>query len=124
MRVLANRAGRLGDAHASSSSIAFARACAGSRPWTSKRFGDLVADREDRVERRHRLLEDEADLAPRTSRISRSSQPSRSRPLKRIGPPLIRPGGCTSRRIDSAVTDLPLPDSPTMPSVSPGAARS
>ena len=26
------------------------------------RFGDLIADREDRVERRHRLLEDEADL--------------------------------------------------------------
>ena len=34
-------------------------------------------------------------------------------------PPAIRPGGCTSRMIDSAVTDLPLPDSPTRPSVSP-----
>ena len=31
----------------------------------------------------------------------------------------MRPGGCTSRMIDSAVTDLPLPDSPTRPSVSP-----
>ena len=35
-------------------------------------------------------------------------------------PPEMRPGGCTSRMIDSAVTDLPLPDSPTRPSVSPG----
>ena len=33
----------------------------------------------------------------------------------------MRPGGCTSRRIESAVTDLPLPDSPTRPSVSPRA---
>ena len=31
----------------------------------------------------------------------------------------MRPGGCTRRMIDSAVTDLPLPDSPTSPSVSP-----
>ena len=31
------------------------------------------------------------------------------------------PGGWSSRRIANAVTDLPLPDSPTRPSVSPGA---
>ena len=31
----------------------------------------------------------------------------------------MRPGGCTSRMIESAVTDLPLPDSPTSASVSP-----
>src|SRR5262245_4102458 len=31
----------------------------------------------------------------------------------------MRPGGWTRRMIDSAVTDLPLPDSPTRPSVSP-----
>ena len=35
-------------------------------------------------------------------------------------PPTMRPGGwATSRRIDSAVTLLPLPDSPTTASVSP-----
>jgi hypothetical protein len=34
-------------------------------------------------------------------------------------PPAIRPGGWTSRMIERAVTDLPLPDSPTSPSVSP-----
>ena len=37
-----------------------------------------------------------------------------------IWPPTILPGGVGIRRmIDSAVTLLPQPDSPTMPSVSP-----
>ena len=31
----------------------------------------------------------------------------------------MRPGGSTSRMIEKAVSDLPLPDSPTSPSVSP-----
>ena len=45
-------------------------------------------------------------------------------PSKRIAPPTMRPGGVgTSRMIDSAVTLLPQPDSPTTPSVSPGADR-
>src|SRR5262245_24062279 len=57
--------------------------------------------------------------APRTFCISCSCSGSRSRPLKRIRPPAIRPGGGTSRRIDIAVIDLPLPDSPTRQSVSP-----
>ena len=34
---------------------------------------------------------------------------------------MMRPGGCSSRRMENAVTDLPLPDSPTSPSVSPAA---
>ena len=59
--------------------------------------------------------------APRTFCISRSSSVRRSRPLNTIVPPAIRPGRCTRRRIDSAVTDLPLPDSPTRHSVSPAA---
>ena len=37
-----------------------------------------------------------------------------------IWPPLTCPGGCSSRMIEKAVTDFPLPDSPTTPSVSPG----
>src|SRR5437773_12003581 len=36
-----------------------------------------------------------------------------------ILPPTILPGSGTRRRTDSAVTVLPLPDSPTMPRVSP-----
>src|SRR5579864_8552244 len=43
----------------------------------------------------------------------------RSWPLNRTLPPTILPGRC-SRMMLSAVTDLPQPDSPTMPSVSPG----
>src|SRR5262245_41969280 len=57
--------------------------------------------------------------APRTFCIARSSSVIRSRPLNRIRPPAIRPGRWTRRRIDSAVTDFPLPDSPTRQSVSP-----
>src|SRR5438034_4353931 len=57
--------------------------------------------------------------APRTFRIADSNKDSRSRPLKRTLPRAMRPGGWTRRMIDSAVTDLPLPDSPTRPSVSP-----
>src|SRR6266536_4939189 len=40
-----------------------------------------------------------------------------------IAPLTILPGGCgISRMSDSAVTDLPQPDSPTMPRVSPAAS--
>src|SRR4051812_15124737 len=51
-----------------------------------------------------------------------SGSPSRSTPSNSTSPPWIRPGGCgTSRMIESAVTLLPQPDSPTMPSVRPRA---
>src|SRR5688500_9286596 len=36
-----------------------------------------------------------------------------------MAPCSTRPGGCTSPRIENAVSDLPLPDSPTSDSVSP-----
>ena len=59
--------------------------------------------------------------SPRTSRIPSSSSFSRSRPLKRISPATIRPGGLgISRSTLSAVTLLPEPDSPTSPTTSPG----
>ena len=41
------------------------------------------------------------------------------RPPGRIEPGSMRPGGRTRRRMDSAVTLLPHPDSPTTPTVSP-----
>src|SRR5579859_336225 len=40
---------------------------------------------------------------------------------RRICPSTMRPGRSIKRRIDSAVTLLPLPDSPTMPRTSPSA---
>ncbi len=57
---------------------------------------------------------------PRTWRISSSESASRSRPSKRISPVGISAGGMSCRRmIDSEVTLLPQPDSPTSPRVSP-----
>src|SRR6516162_868901 len=55
---------------------------------------------------------------PRMPSRSDSLRARRSRPLNITRPPAIRPGGCTRRRIESAVTDFPLPDSPTSASVS------
>ena len=57
---------------------------------------------------------------PRIARICSFVRGTRSRPLNRIRPPTMRPGGWgISLRIESAVTLLPLPDSPTTASVSP-----
>ena len=61
-----------------------------------------------------------AMLFPRIERTSSSSIFRTSAPSKMIEPFTIFPGGCgMSRMSESAVTDLPQPDSPTMPSVSP-----
>ena len=61
---------------------------------------------------------------PRILRISASLTPSRSVPSSVTEPPTIRPGGSgTSRMIDSALTLLPQPDSPTIASVSPRRTR-
>jgi hypothetical protein len=61
---------------------------------------------------------------PRMARIASAGNLVSSWPSKAIEPPTMRPVSAgSSRRIDSAVTDLPQPDSPTMPNVSP-AARS
>src|SRR6266498_605764 len=57
---------------------------------------------------------------PRIRRISSSERARRSRPLKTMRPPTIRPAGAATRRItESALTDLPQPDSPTSATVSP-----
>ena len=52
-----------------------------------------------------------AILWPRSLRISSFESAVSSRPSKRIEPPTMRPvSGAISRRIESAVTDLPHPD--------------
>ena len=63
---------------------------------------------------------------PRIARISRPSAFSSTRSVtppsgrvSRISPSTILPGASTMRRIDCAVTLLPQPLSPTMPSVLP-----
>ncbi len=63
--------------------------------------------------------------APRMSRIVAAPAAARSmrvpsRRAKSMRPDVMRPPPCSTRRItDSAVTDLPDPDSPTMATVSP-----
>src|SRR5262249_17547381 len=42
---------------------------------------------------------------------------------RRMRPLTMRPGWGTRRRMERAVVDLPLPDSPTMPTVSPRSTR-
>ena len=56
---------------------------------------------------------------PRMSRICAGERSSRFRPSNMIWPAAIRPGGGTRRITDSDSTDLPQPDSPTMPRVRP-----
>ena len=84
-------------------------------------LGDLLADRVDRVERGHRLLEDDARspccgcgcIASRAERHEVAALPQDL-------PATILPGGIAiSFSTDIAVTVLPQPDSPTTPSVSP-----
>ncbi len=61
---------------------------------------------------------------PRIARISASVSSSRFLPSNIRRPETILPGGeAISRRIESAVTLLPQPDSPTTASVSPGWTR-
>ena len=65
-----------------------------------------------------------AIFAPRTRRRSSLRRVSRSRPWKRISPPVTNPGGESRMPITAcAVTDLPEPDSPSTASVWPGATR-
>src|SRR5215469_6710890 len=57
---------------------------------------------------------------PRSLRSSASGRAASSRPSSLIDPPTILPPGGSSLMIDRPVIDLPQPDSPTSPSVSPG----
>jgi len=57
-------------------------------------FGDLIADSEDGVERRHGFLENHGNALSRgMRRISSSVSPRRSVPSKRMLPETMRPGG-------------------------------
>ena len=62
-----------------------------------------------------------ATRRPRTSRICDSGNVSRFSPASSTMPPSISPASGSRRMIDSAVIDLPQPDSPTKAKVSPDA---
>ena len=84
-----------------------------------QRFGDVRADAHHRVERRHRLLEHEPDAGAADRAHLLFGQRQQILALEEHLAADTWPGSCTSRMIENAVTDLPLPDSPTRPSVSP-----
>ena len=87
-----------------------------------QRFGDLLADRHHRVERRHRLLEDHRDLVAAHVAHLLLGELEQIAPSSRIEPATMRPGGSGISRIsESAVMLLPQPDSPTIARVSPAA---
>ena len=85
---------------------------------------DLAADGEHRVEAGGRLLEDHADAPPAHRAHRRLGQREQVGAVELDVPPdAMRPGSGSSRMIESAVIDLPQPDSPTSAKVSPLGAR-
>jgi hypothetical protein len=111
---------------------AAARAAAGAAPRhaprraqalvQAQRLGDLPAHRVQRVQRRHRLLEDHADARAAQRHSASSSSVVSSCRRSGSSPPTCAPSG--SRPISaSAVIDLPQPDSPIRPTVSPRCDR-
>ena len=91
----------------------------------TNRLNELKTTGIYRIKRTHRLLKDHCDLAaaivPELT-LWHLSQVYRSRPspVNQIWPLLTFPGGLgTSPITASEVTDLPEPDSPTMPRVCP-----
>ena len=64
-----------------------------------------------------------ASRLPRRSCICRSGRPKSTRPSKVTEPDTRVPAFGSNRMMESAVTLLPQPDSPTMPSVRPGASE-
>ena len=87
-------------------------------PMRPERLADDVADRHARVQRRERILEHDLHVALQRPQLRGRELAEIAAEHGRRGPPSTG----TSLRIARASVDLPLPDSPTMPSVSPGAS--
>ena len=85
------------------------------------RLDQLPADRVERIERGQRILEDRADLAAADLAHLLVRQVVDAPAVERISPPAMRPGGSSRPMIAAPVSDLPAPDSPTTPRISPGA---
>ena len=111
---------------ASSSSSARLRAAAPRRPaWrsiTSTTWRPTVSTGLSAVDGSWKII---ATRRPRTARIAASGSASRSLPPSSTLPPATRAASGSSRMTDSAVIDLPQPDSPTSAKHSPrSSARS
>ena len=97
-----------------------ARGLAGEAAMQQQDLGDLLFDRVQRIERGHRFLEHDGDVvaayAPHVAfgeaqqLAALEGDAARGMARHRVGQEL---------EVDSAVTDLPEPDSPTSATVSP-----
>ena len=108
----------------SASTRALARLAARQAGMRLDRLDQLPADRQHRVERGHRLLEDHGDAVAADAPHRAFAKRWRGRCRRAgCGRDEMRAAGCgSSRMIASAVIDLPEPDSPAMHSVSPRAS--
>ena len=117
------RASGSGMPTALSNSIAFARAAWPEIPRclciTSTICRPTVSTGLSAVEGSWKII---ATRRPRTARMAASGSASRSTPPSVTRPPIMRPASGNSRVRDSAVIDLPQPDSPTSAKHSPGAS--
>ena len=81
-----------------------------------QRLHDLLSDRQDRIERGHRLLEDHGDVAPAHLAHCFVGQIEQVAALEQdaAGGDACRCSWPSSRMMASEDTDLPQPDSPTI----------
>ena len=89
-----------------------------------ERLGEVILDPQQRVEARHRLLEDQPEVGPAQpaelpAAASRSGSGRRTSPRRRAAAPSGR-----SPRMPRPSVDLPQPDSPTSPTISPSSMSS
>ena len=120
MRILRQSAAMDRECRPAPASPCYASAClrwkGRSRYWMS---AHLPADAQDGVERRHRILEDDGHPIAANTSSARSDRLRRSVPESAIRPPVMRPLAGRSPKIAFSRVDLPHPDSPTMPTISP-----
>ena len=83
------------------------------------RLEQLRADRHQRVQRGQRVLEDQRDLTPRIESSSLSEQLEQLGAVEHGRPVTVVRRGGSSPTSDRQLTDLPEPDSPTMPRTVP-----
>ena len=91
---------------------------AARQPVHAQALADRLAHRHARVQRRERVLEDDLHAAAHARAARARESRRRSRPSNAISPA----SGSIRRSASRASVDLPQPDSPTRPSVSPASS--
>ena len=114
----------VGDAHALQHVDGTLRAAVSLRPSCAhQHLGHLAGRCEIRIERRHRVLEDHGDLAAADAvELAGAASPSRSCAAEAHAAAWRGRCAASSPMMARKTWLLPEPDSPTMPSVSPGSS--